>query len=227
MRSRLDAACSAWRCRDLYVRLVASGAHPRPRLPARPRSWPTTRSTTTTSSSSGAGGAGLRATIEAKETGLRTCCHLPVAHRRGPHGHGRGWHGRGDRWATCGPRTTGWSTSATPCAAARYLNNWRMAADSTPRRRRTGSTSWSSGAPSSTGPRTGKISRRGFPAVTATRRLAHVGDRTGLELIRTLQQKVVSDGHRRLHGVQGPDSSDPRRRCVASPAASRTGVSLG
>jgi succinate dehydrogenase / fumarate reductase, flavoprotein subunit len=59
----------------------------------------------------------------------------------------------------------------------------------------------------------GKILQRDFGGHRYAR-LAHVGDRTGLELIRTLQQKVAlqqEDGHRRLHGVQGRSSHAHRR----------------
>ena len=42
-------------------------------------------------------------------------------------------------------------------------------------------------------------------------RLAHVGDRTGLEMIRTLQQHAVAQGHRRVHGVHDPAAAQGRR----------------
>ena len=65
----------------------------------------------------GAGGAGLRAAIEAQERGLRTAlvCKslLGKAHTVMAEG---GWP---PPWATCTPKTTGRSTSATPCAAAK------------------------------------------------------------------------------------------------------------
>ena len=72
----------------------------------------------------------------------------------------------------------------------KFLNQWRMA-ELHARRPRTGSGSWRPGAPCSTAPPDGRISQRNFGGHEYPR-LAHVGDRTGLELIRTLQQKIVS-----------------------------------
>jgi succinate dehydrogenase / fumarate reductase flavoprotein subunit len=72
----------------------------------------------------------------------------------------------------------------------KFLNNWRMAelhAKEAPDR------VWELETYGALFDRTkdGKISQRNFGGHTYAR-LAHVGDRTGLELIRTLQQKVVS-----------------------------------
>ena len=118
------------------------------------------------------------------------------------------------RWATSTATTTGRCTSATPCAAASSstTGGWPSC---TPRRRRTGSGSWRPTARCSTARPDGKISQRNFGGHEYPR-LAHVGDRTGLELIRTLQQKIVSlqqedfardrrlrgaaEGLRRVHG---------------------------
>ena len=58
------------------------------------------------------------------------------------------------------------------------------------RRRRTASASSSCGAPCSTGRRDGRILQRPFGGHSHPR-LAHVGDRTGLEMIRTLQDRAV------------------------------------
>ena len=69
-------------------------------------------------------------------------------------------------WATCGPRTTGRCTSATPCAAARCSTTGAWPS-STPRRHPTASTSWSAGGRCSTGPRTG-ASSSATSAATAT-----------------------------------------------------------
>ncbi|MGZ5408936.1 MAG: fumarate reductase/succinate dehydrogenase flavoprotein subunit, partial [Aeromicrobium sp.] len=71
-----------------------------------------------------------------------------------------------------------------------YVNNWRMAelhAKEAPDR------VWELESYGALFDRTpdGKISQRNFGGHTYPR-LAHVGDRTGLELIRTLQQKIVS-----------------------------------
>ena len=148
---------------------------------------------------------------------------LQVAARQGAHRHGRGRHGRrpGQRVR---PRTTGRSTSATPCAAARCstTGGWPS---STPRRRPTGSASSSDWGALFDRTADGRILQRDFGGHRYAR-LAHVGDRTGLELIRTLQQKAVADGHRRLHGVQGAPPPARRRR-AASPARSATGGPTG
>ena len=96
------------------------------------------------------------------------------------------------RWPTSTPRTTGGCTSATPCAAGRCSTTgaWRSC---TRRRRPTASASSRTGARCSTAPPTGLISQRDFGGHRYAR-LAHVGDRTGLELIRTLQQRTVALG---------------------------------
>ena len=86
----------------------------------------------------------------------------------------------------------------------KFLNNWRMAelhAKEAPDR------VWELETYGALFDRTkdGKISQRNFGGHEYPR-LAHVGDRTGLELIRTLQQKIVSlqqedfREHRRLRG---------------------------
>ena len=59
----------------------------------------------------------------------------------------------------------------------------------------------------------GKISQRNFGGHEYPR-LAHVGDRTGLELIRTLQQKIVS-----LQQEDHASSATPRRGSRSSPSA--------
>ena len=138
----------------------------------------------------GAGGAGLRAAIEAHESGARTAvvCKslLGKAHTVMAEG------GIAAAMANLYPRTTGGCISATPCAAGRCSTTgaWRSC---TLRRRRTGSASSRTGARCSTARRTGLISQRDFGGHRYAR-LAHVGDRTGLELIRTLQQRTVALG---------------------------------
>ena len=57
----------------------------------------------------------------------------------------------------------------------------------------------------------GLISQRDFGGHRYAR-LAHVGDRTGLEMIRTLQQRAVAARHRRVHGVHGHRAAQGRRR---------------
>ena len=95
------------------------------------------------------------------------------------------------RWPTCTRRTTGGCTSATPCAAGRCSTTGHGAAACP------GGTGPGAGARGlgrcSTGRRTGLISQRDFGGHRYAR-LAHVGDRTGLELIRTLQQRTVALG---------------------------------
>ena len=103
----------------------------------------------------------------------------------------------------------------------KFLNNWRMAelhAKEAPDR------VWELETYGALFDRTpdGKISQRNFGGHEYPR-LAHVGDRTGLELIRTLQQKIVSlqQEDQREHGdVRGPASrSSPS---APSPTCSRT-----
>ena len=57
----------------------------------------------------------------------------------------------------------------------------------------------------------GRILQRPFGGHSHAR-LAHVGDRTGLEMIRTLQDRAVAAGHRGLHGVHdhAPDHRSDR-----------------
>ena len=86
--------------------------------------------------------------------------------------------------------TAGRSTSATPCAGA-SSSTTRAWPSCTPWRRHSASGSSRPTARCSTARPTGRISQRNFGGHEYPR-LAHVGDRTGLELIRTLQQKIVS-----------------------------------
>ena len=156
----------------------------------------------------GAGGAGLRAAIEAKRARPAHRARLQVAARQGPHRHGRGRRAP-PPWATSTPRTTGRSTSATPCAAARCSTTGAWPS-STPRRRPTGCCELEDWGALFDRTKDGRILQRDFGGHRYAR-LAHVGDRTGLELIRTLQQKAVAHGHRRVHGVQGPPPPARRR----------------
>ena len=94
-------------------------------------------------------------------------------------------------------------------SGGKYLNNWRMAelhAKEAPDRVRE-LERWGGifdRTPS------GEMSQRAFGGHTH-RRLVHIGDRTGLELIRTLQDKGVHAGRRRLHGVHGHAPAEGRR----------------
>ena len=136
----------------------------------------------------GAGGAGLRAAIEAREHGLRTAiickslfgkAHTVMA--EGGIAASMGNVNSKDSWQVHFRDTL---------RGGKFLNNPRMAelhAQEAPQR------VWELETYGALFDRTpdGKISQRNFGGHEYPR-LAHVGDRTGLELIRTLQQKIVS-----------------------------------
>jgi succinate dehydrogenase / fumarate reductase flavoprotein subunit len=136
----------------------------------------------------GAGGAGLRAAIEARELGKRTAvvckslfgkAHTVMA--EGGIAASMGNVNARDSWQVHFRDTM---------RGGKFLNNWRMAelhAKEAPQR------VWELETYGALFDRTkdGKISQRNFGGHEYPR-LAHVGDRTGLELIRTLQQKIVS-----------------------------------
>lgn len=136
----------------------------------------------------GAGGAGLRAAIEARERGARTAvickslfgkAHTVMA--EGGIAASMGNVNSGDNWQVHFRDTM---------RGGKFLNQWRMAelhAREAPDR------VWELETWGALFDRTadGKISQRNFGGHEYPR-LAHVGDRTGLELIRTLQQKIVS-----------------------------------
>src|SRR6201992_122780 len=136
----------------------------------------------------GAGGAGLRAVIEARERGLKVAvvckslfgkAHTVMA--EGGCAAAMGNTNPKDNWTTHFGDTM---------RGGKFLNNWRMAelhAKEAPDR------VWELETYGALFDRLkdGKISQRNFGGHTYPR-LAHVGDRTGLELIRTLQQKIVS-----------------------------------
>jgi succinate dehydrogenase / fumarate reductase, flavoprotein subunit len=136
----------------------------------------------------GAGGSGLRAAIEAKERGLRVAvvcksllgkAHTVMAEGGMAASMGHVWPE--DNWKVHFRDTM---------RGGKMLNNWRMAqihAMEAPDRvyelERWGALFDRT--------QDGRINQRDFGGHRYAR-LAHVGDRTGLELIRTLQQKVVS-----------------------------------
>jgi succinate dehydrogenase / fumarate reductase, flavoprotein subunit len=136
----------------------------------------------------GAGGAGLRAVIEARERGLKVAvvskslfgkAHTVMA--EGGCAASMGNTNPKDNWQTHFGDTM---------RGGKFLNNWRMAelhAKEAPDR------VWELETYGALFDRLpdGKISQRNFGGHTYPR-LAHVGDRTGLELIRTMQQKIVS-----------------------------------
>jgi succinate dehydrogenase / fumarate reductase flavoprotein subunit len=136
----------------------------------------------------GAGGSGLRAAIEAREAGKRTAviskslfgkAHTVMA--EGGCAAAMGNMNPNDNWQVHFRDTM---------RGGKFLNNWRMAelhAKESPDR------VWELEAWGALFDRTpdGKISQRNFGGHQYPR-LAHVGDRTGLEMIRTLQQRVVA-----------------------------------
>jgi succinate dehydrogenase / fumarate reductase flavoprotein subunit len=136
----------------------------------------------------GAGGAGLRAAIEARERGMRTAvickslfgkAHTVMA--EGGIAASMGNVNSRDSWQVHFRDTL---------RGGKFLNQWRMAelhAKEAPER------VWELETWGALFDRTadGRISQRNFGGHEYPR-LAHVGDRTGLELIRTLQQKIVS-----------------------------------
>ena len=136
----------------------------------------------------GAGGAGLRAAIAAREAGMRTAiickslfgkAHTVMA--EGGIAASMGNVNANDNWQVHFRDTM---------RGGKFLNHPRMAelhAKEAPER------VWELETYGALFDRTpeGKISQRNFGGHEYPR-LAHVGDRTGLELIRTLQQKIVS-----------------------------------
>ncbi|MEU3173402.1 fumarate reductase/succinate dehydrogenase flavoprotein subunit [Streptomyces sp. NPDC007000] len=136
----------------------------------------------------GAGGAGLRAAVEARERGARTAvickslfgkAHTVMA--EGGIAAAMANVNTGDNWKVHFRDTL---------RGGKFLNQWRMAelhAQEAPQR------VWELETWGALFDRTkdGRISQRNFGGHEYPR-LAHVGDRTGLELIRTLQQKIVA-----------------------------------
>lgn len=136
----------------------------------------------------GAGGAGLRAVIEAREHGLRvavvTKSLFGKAHTVMAEG------GCAAAMRNVNTKDSWQVHFGDTMRGGKFLNNWRMAelhAQEAPDR------VWELETYGALFDRTkdGKISQRNFGGHTYPR-LAHVGDRTGLEIIRTLQQKIVS-----------------------------------
>ncbi len=138
----------------------------------------------------GAGGAGLRAAIEAQESGARTAvvCKslLGKAHTVMAEG------GIAAAMGNVYPQDSWQVHFRDTMRGGKMLNHWRMAqlhAQEAPDRVRE-LEDW--GALFDRTPE-GLISQRDFGGHRYAR-LAHVGDRTGLELIRTLQQRTVALG---------------------------------
>jgi succinate dehydrogenase / fumarate reductase flavoprotein subunit len=138
----------------------------------------------------GAGGAGMRAAIEAKERGLRTAlvCKSLLGKAHTVMAEGGAAAAMGNVW----PEDNWQVHFRDTMRGGKMLNNWRMAqihAQEAPDRiyelERWGALFDRTAD--------GRILQRDFGGHRFAR-LAHVGDRTGLELIRTLQQRAVAIG---------------------------------
>ncbi len=138
----------------------------------------------------GAGGAGLRAAIGAHEAGARTAvvCKSLLGKAHTVMAEGGIAASMGNVW----PEDNWQVHFRDTMRGGKMLNHWRMAqlhAQEAPDR------VWELESWGALFDRTkeGKISQRDFGGHRYAR-LAHVGDRTGLEMIRTLQQRAVSLG---------------------------------
>jgi succinate dehydrogenase / fumarate reductase flavoprotein subunit len=136
----------------------------------------------------GAGGAGLRAAVEARQAGLSVAIIC-----KSLFGKAHTVMAEGGAAAAMGNVNSndGWKVHfRDTMRGGKFLNNWRMAelhAKESPDR------IWELESWGALFDRTkeGKISQRNFGGHEYPR-LAHVGDRTGLELIRTMQQRIVA-----------------------------------
>jgi succinate dehydrogenase / fumarate reductase flavoprotein subunit len=136
----------------------------------------------------GAGGAGLRAAIEARLAGKKTAIISKSLFGKAHTVMAEG--GAAAAMGNVNPRDNWQVHFRDTMRGGKFLNNYRMAelhAKEAPQR------IWELETYGALFDRTkdGKISQRNFGGHEYPR-LAHVGDRTGLELIRTLQQKIVS-----------------------------------
>src|SRR5712692_4882457 len=136
----------------------------------------------------GAGGSGLRAAIEARLAGKKTAVISKSLFGKAHTVMAEG--GCAAAMGNVNPRDNWQVHFRDTMRGGKFLNNWRMAelhAREAPDR------VWELEAWGAVFDRTpdGKISQRNFGGHEYPR-LAHVGDRTGLEMIRTLQQKVVA-----------------------------------
>jgi succinate dehydrogenase / fumarate reductase flavoprotein subunit len=136
----------------------------------------------------GAGGSGLRAAIEARLHGKKTAIISKSLFGKAHTVMAEG--GCAAAMGNMNPRDNWQVHFRDTMRGGKFLNNWRMAelhAKEAPDR------VWELEAWGAVFDRTkdGKISQRNFGGHEYPR-LAHVGDRTGLEMIRTLQQKVVA-----------------------------------
>jgi succinate dehydrogenase flavoprotein subunit len=136
----------------------------------------------------GAGGSGLRAAIEARLRGKKTAIISKSLFGKAHTVMAEG--GCAAAMGNVNPKDNWQVHFRDTMRGGKFLNNWRMAelhAKEAPDR------VWELEAWGALFDRTpdGKISQRNFGGHEYPR-LAHVGDRTGLEMIRTLQQKVVA-----------------------------------
>ena len=136
----------------------------------------------------GAGGSGLRAAIEARARGLRTAIISKSLFGKAHTVMAEG--GAAAAMGNVNPKDNWQVHFRDTMRGGKFMNNPRMAelhAKEAPDR------VWELEAYGAIFDRTpdGKISQRNFGGHEYPR-LAHVGDRTGLEMIRTLQQKVVA-----------------------------------
>jgi succinate dehydrogenase / fumarate reductase, flavoprotein subunit len=136
----------------------------------------------------GAGGSGLRAAIEARLNGKKTAIISKSLFGKAHTVMAEG--GCAAAMGNVNPKDNWQVHFRDTMRGGKFLNNWRMAelhAKEAPDR------VWELEAWGALFDRTkdGKISQRNFGGHEYPR-LAHVGDRTGLEMIRTLQQKVVA-----------------------------------
>src|SRR6201989_3630695 len=136
----------------------------------------------------GAGGSGLRAAIEARARGKKTAIISKSLFGKAHTVMAEG--GAAAAMGNANPRDNSQVHFRDTMRGGKFLNNWRMAelhANEAPDR------VWELEAWGALcdGTKDGKISQRNFGGHEYPR-LAHVGDRTGLEMIRTLQQKVVA-----------------------------------
>ena len=136
----------------------------------------------------GAGGSGLRAAIEARLAGKKTAVISKSLFGKAHTVMAEG--GAAAAMGNVNPRDNWQVHFRDTMRGGKFMNSWRMAelhAKEAPDR------IWELEAWGAVFDRTpdGKISQRNFGGHEYPR-LAHVGDRTGLEMIRTLQQKVVA-----------------------------------
>ncbi len=167
----------------------------------------------------GAGGSGLRAAIAAHDAGAKTAivCKSLLGKAHTVMAEGGIAAAMGNRW----PEDNWEVHFRDTMRGGKMLNNWRMAqlhAQEAPERVQE-LEDWGALFDRT---EDGLISQRDFGGHRYAR-LAHVGDRTGLEMIRTLQQRAVALGIDVLHGVHGHRAVQGRAT-ARSPVRSATGA---